>query len=414
MNYDEEDLQSASNEESTSPDEKRRKIVNESPDLIVVDESAKPVAGSPVKDPSKKSDAMTPKKLAAAAAEMPFKVKIKVAVDKLVYTDASINQKMKHVTTFTLTVQKNFHKNQQFYTEVIRVAQKKLLGQQPCLLHIERKYKFTFENPVINYVVTKGKKTDKLRVPYPLTAEIEKMKPPAIMEPPSKQRYSEVFIDFDLVLNAPQWTPPLPPPETPKAKPPPPPAADEQPLKNSDWPEGTTEMVEDMLELARSYCVFPSNVVTAKLARILHSYRRHVDPILKTMEEGIATQKTDKAPEVILRAKTPEPMWKFDCDDDEHDAKGLDRDVDSRFAEDKSIDARQLIDRRIGNRDGKDRFEDRESGRRDNYRGYDNWNRSHERSSSRGSENRENRWDGRYDQNRYQGQRKRNAFGYNN
>jgi hypothetical protein len=80
-----------------------------------------------------------------------LKVIVKTSISRIHYSDTSVPQKLKQVSTFSLPVRKGYHKTELFYNSMLNQAKQMLKGQAPCESLIKGNYRFFFENPLITY-----------------------------------------------------------------------------------------------------------------------------------------------------------------------------------------------------------------------------------------------------------------------
>ena len=357
-----------------------------------------------------------------------FKVDISVAIKKINYSDTSVVQETKQVASITLKVRKGFHQEKKFYEDSLRIAQSILRSKPLFTVHQEKGFQMSFENPIITYQVVQDRTVVLHWVKFPLTDSVHLLTAPSIIDLPNHAAHAQFFIDFDLAVNGPQWTPTMPvvtvPPAPERVPTPPPPPATTEPSR-PEWPIGTDRMVEQMVDLAQKYVIFSPTLVMNKLARIFHTYRHTADPEFLRYKQNMplpdsSADPVSKPSVEIQKNVTPpmEPLWQFDKTEDAHsETKSAVASTSNNLQSDRSVDARKILEWRNdvrGGRDrGRERSGDRESERSRGYeRHVDRGDRRYDRSSSRGRDRSysDARRDDGFDFNKQRGQRRRAAY----
>jgi hypothetical protein len=97
-----------------------------------------------------------------------LKVLVKTSISRINYSESSVPQKLKHVSTFSLPVRKGYYKTELIYNYMLNQAKQMLKGQAPYELLIKGNSQFFFENPLITYRVIQAQRDENIWVRYPL------------------------------------------------------------------------------------------------------------------------------------------------------------------------------------------------------------------------------------------------------
>ena len=390
--------------DTDSPETKRRKLMADADNILGSDDP--PLDANSKLNPSDPLalNQLIPPRPINLPNEQPFKVVIIASVVQINFSDVSVPVTSSQPSTITLKVWKGFHKDPNFYEEVLKIAQSKLRSLSPCQSLKEQNFQTSFEKPNITYNVVMDQQVEKRWIKYPITDSLLLITPPSVIEIPNHSPHAQFFINFELATDGPQKisTPPPPPPEEPAkqevaARPPSP--VTQVPVM-PEWPNSTVTMVEQMTELAFKYPIFSPTLVMNKLARIFQSFRKATDSAFASYEKeaelrmsALAKKKTPTLPQKLAPQK--EKLWQLDVTD-EGSATHREEATSSRNGHyvDRNTDARKILDRKQDHRDVRDRGRDRS-------RGYD---RPYDRSGSRGPDRYQG--DQRRDDGFYRGQRK--------
>ena len=215
-----------------------------------------------------------------------LKVIVKTSISRINYSDTSVPQKLKHVSTFSLPVRKGYYKTELFYNSMLNQAKQMLKGQAPCESLIKGNSRFFFENPLITYRVVQAQRDEKIWVRYPLNQSLASLEPPTHVT--AQVPHAQFFVEYEVAVNGPQVTTPakllqpLLPPEEPLQ------SQEEIPLAPPTLSLAEENMLADMTELANRYPVMAMHIVTTRLAKILHTFRRQRDPALQNLCDEMA------------------------------------------------------------------------------------------------------------------------------
>jgi hypothetical protein len=97
-----------------------------------------------------------------------LKVLVKTSISRINFSESSVPQKLKHVSTFSLPVRKGYYKTELIYNYMLNQAKQMLKGQAPYELLIKGNSQFFFENPLITYRVIQAQRDENIWVRYPL------------------------------------------------------------------------------------------------------------------------------------------------------------------------------------------------------------------------------------------------------
>jgi hypothetical protein len=212
-----------------------------------------------------------------------LKVIVKTSISQINYSDTSVPQKLKHVSTFSLPVRKGYHKTELFYNSMLHQAKQMLKGQAPCELLIKGNSRFFFENPLTTYRVAQPQQDDKIWVRYPLNQSLASLEPPTHVT--AQVPHAQFFV---VTVNGPQVTTPAKPLQALLPLEEPLQSQEEMPLTPPALSLAEENMLADMTELANRYPVMAMHIVTSRLAKILHTFWRQRDPALQNLCDEMA------------------------------------------------------------------------------------------------------------------------------
>jgi len=215
-----------------------------------------------------------------------LKVIVKTSISQINYSDTSVPPKLKHVSTFSLPVRKGYYKTELFYNSMLNQAKQMLKGQAPCELLITGNSRFSFENPLITYRVVQAQRDETIWVRYPLNQSLASLEPPTHVT--AQVPHAQFFVEYEVAVNGPQVTTPAKPlqPLLPLEEPLQ--SQEEMPLAPPALSSAEKNMLADMTELANRYPVMAMHIVTTRLAKILHTFRRQQDPALQNLCDKMA------------------------------------------------------------------------------------------------------------------------------